>query len=725
LIHQRLQGAGPAPHGWAWRLPAHLLNGFSVSLGMTLTYLLVHLFAGPAAAVAASAGAVYASVADVALPPGRTWRRVLTAALIGWSVSVLIAFLRSSALAIALALAAIGFLSTLSLAWGPRAGPISFVGLLCFVFSMAAPPIDSTVGVLRLGAWIGTGGALYLAWSMLAATCLQARYRSLALADAVGAASSLLRARSAFLMRTPRPPWATAAMLVWIVEDSLLDDRLQLARDHLFAAPDGPEAQRQNAILLLVIDLRDSLQLGQLDLEAIGEDAPAAQVRMAVGSLHGACADILADAQRTIALGGIWRRSERASQALEAMASAASFADHDLRGTLLPVLVDRSRHLVADIDGIQRLLCGSPPQESLSARELQLFVSLDGWPLAALRPHLRLASPILRHALRATIALSAAYAIGRALPWASHPHWLVLSVAVVLRGSLEQTLARRNQRIAGTLAGCMAVLLISHFATHVLSMAVYLGATGLSHAYTTVRYFVTASAATVMALLQDHLANPGGHFAIVERLADTIIGAVLAWAFSYLLPAWEHRQLPLLVDRLLRALSALADHAARLPQDGGDSAVAMRLARVEAYDALRSLSAAAQRASVEPSGVRPSEQAFASLIGQSHALLAHLAAVRVLMTRRSLDLDPAQARQVMAAAVHEIKSRLLGVPGPPSDRLPLQEAALSSALPVGAPAESLMPWFRRRLAIASATAAQIADSARCLRQRASTSPGRR
>jgi uncharacterized membrane protein YccC len=47
-------------------------------------------------------------------------------------------------------------------------------------------------------------------------------------------------------------------------------------------------------------------------------------------------------------------------------------------------------------------------------------VAPEGWPLAAFKPHLSLASPVLRHALRAALALGAAYYIALALPWTSH-----------------------------------------------------------------------------------------------------------------------------------------------------------------------------------------------------------------------------------------------------------------------------------------------------------------
>ena len=57
------------------------------------------------------------------------------------------------------------------------------------------------------------------------------------------------------------------------------------------------------------------------------------------------------------------------------------------------------------------------------------------WPIAPLKRAMSGHSPVLRYALRVTIALLVGYVIGLHLPWAAHPFWLMLSVAVVLRAS--------------------------------------------------------------------------------------------------------------------------------------------------------------------------------------------------------------------------------------------------------------------------------------------------
>ena len=255
---------------------------------------------------------------------------------------------------------------------------------------------------------------------------------------------------------------------------------------------------------------------------------------------------------------------------------------------------------------------------------------------AELRRQLNWQSPVLRHALRTAVALGSAYFIGRALPWASHPHWLVLSVAVVLRGNLEQTLARRNMRVAGTLLGCVAVVALMAAHSQWLFDLGFVLAVAIAHGFVTRRYWLAATAATIMALLQAHLVDPAGGLPVAERAADTLLGALLAWGFSYVLPSWERRRLP-------RALTAhceyLDRYAARTLADRGDRVVLeQRLARQRAYDSLNGLGVLLQRSSAEPRHVRVPDVELATLLDHAQRFMAHLSMVRLTLTRRTADL---------------------------------------------------------------------------------------
>ncbi|REM68118.1 FUSC family protein, partial [Mycobacterium tuberculosis] len=121
---------------------------------------------------------------------------------------------------------------------------------------------------------------------------------------------------------------------------------------------------------------------------------------------------------------------------------------------------------------------------------------------------------------------------------------------------------------------------------------------------------ITAVAATVLGLVQAHMLNVGVApiFALFERIADTLIGAALAWGFCYVLPSWERTQIPALVSRVLTAQARHARLALGLGQlKAIDSSPELewRLARREAYDSLSALVQATQRSLSEPRAVQP------------------------------------------------------------------------------------------------------------------------
>ncbi len=704
------------------RLPSHLINGIGVALGIGLVQLLAWFFGGPTAVLAATSGAVYAHLADLPNPPRRGWKRVLAAALVGCGVSVVLTLIRSHPLGLGIAVAAIGFFSALTLAWGARAGPLSFVGLMAFVFTMASPAPAGLREFAVHTAWMVLGAALYLGWSVLVAVVVQPRYRTLALAAVLSSTAHLLRSRAAVLGAGSMQVGSEARLQAWIEEEAKLDERLQAARDLLFAAPPGEAADRHNALLLLAIDLRDTLLLGELDLDLLGRDAPATLVRATLGEALGRVADELHAVEEALRLARPlpYTGTPQAANALASLATLHVFPADEERARLVPVLAVRVRHMGEDLSQMQALMHGAPPRTPLAREELQLFASVDGWPLAALRPHASLRSPVLRHALRLGAALACAYAIGLALPWASHPYWLVLSVAVVLRGSLEQTLSRRNARVAGTVVGCVLVLGLTQVRAEWLAAGVFLASAGVAHAFVTTRYGVTSAAAAVMALLQAQMAHALTNFSIAERIADTVLGAALAWAFSYVLPSWERVGLPRLVARVTRALSALAGEALQLRDAAAGPDIPLRLARREAYAALDGLAAAAQRSRVEPERVRVPLADMAALLAHGHALLAHVAAVKLMLTRRGGDLDREPTEAALRSARAELQ-RVLDSAGatepasPAKSPAPAMEGLARSALPAELPAHALLPWLERRLQGAVLAADRVVRAADDLR----------
>ena len=445
-------------HPWPLRLPAHLINGITVACAIGLLQWVFSALAGAYLAQLALSGAIYASLADLPGTPGRSWRRILAAATAGCASAFIIALLKPFPLALGGGILLITFVATLALAWGPRAGSASFAAILAIVFTMGLPAGQAA---LPLAGWQLLGVLAYLPWSLAVTALLQPRYRSLALAAVLDCSSRLLRSRATVVAATAGKGATPSQLKAWIRDDAILTGRLQAARDLLFVAPDTPRVRRETAALLHAIDLRDVLLTSRLDLELLGADGAALRLRRLLALQLRRCARALDAAQARPGAGRAAPAPARPARRATALFAHVRLPADDPRARLLPALAERLRHLADDVERIRGLLAGGSERLPLSRQQLRQFISPDGWPLATLTAQLGWSSPVLRHAVRSALALGAAYYIGLLLPWASHPQWLVLSVAVVLRGSLDETLARRDVRVAGTLLGCLIVLLLA------------------------------------------------------------------------------------------------------------------------------------------------------------------------------------------------------------------------------------------------------------------------
>jgi uncharacterized membrane protein YccC len=448
----------------------------------------------------------------------------------------------------------------------------------------------------------------------------------------------------------------------------------------------------------------------QLDLDSLPADLPAQR------SLQALALSLVHQADHLDALALALRNNTRlpAPEPLP----ATPWPEHDAR---LISLGRRAGHVTQLGQAISDSLAKTSRPLPMDRTVLLTLVSPTEWTLLPLRAQLNWQSPVLRHALRATLAMGCADALAHWLPWTSHPHWLLMTVAVVMRGNLEQTLARRDARILGTLVGCvLASILLWLDPGAGWLLAVLALSLSLAHGYALRNYRVTAASGALLALLQAHLFTPNAHpalFVAGERLADTLIGAGLAWAFSYVLPSWEQGRLPELVRRLLNAHAHYAHHVLRWHQSHPQSTRRSH-ARREVYDVLWLLAQALDRMKKEPRRVRARDIELDTVLIRSHRLISHLAGIKGLLTMRHDELDPDQIQPALQATEQTLQALLTGQDtGSATSEAVSQPASGSGGtdviieLPAAHAAPG--PWLLHRLA-------QTVDEARALAHAAGT-----
>jgi uncharacterized membrane protein YccC len=677
-----------------------ITNGLAVGLGQLVITLVAFHFAGLAAVAAVTAGVVITTVPDTATPQRGKLLHLLPAPLLGLPLFLAVQLLHGDPVRLGAVLVAGSLLAALGTAWGKRGGAVTFSLIFSMVLSMATPAPVDLAQALERAAWFGVGALAYLPWGLAAAAVLNMRYRRQLLASCLLSLGELLRTQSRRF--EPEPDPALPGLL--LRQQAVLADQLQHARDLVLEQPDTPQRLRLAAMLLAVLEARDHLVACELDLDAVVAGRPAALpgLRQALERVAAAMESLGMD----MLLG---RTPQPAPPPWPRPARAAT-------DPLLRSIADRIGHIDEEARRITGLARGEQePALDAVRSQWKLFVSPARWGRKPLASLLSLRAPVLRHALRLSLAIGAGYTVALFLPWATHKYWIVLTIAVVMRASLSQTVERGNARVAGTMVGSLAAvaILASHPSTVLLLVLIALGTT-FAHGLA-LRAVATASVASaVLGLLQTHLLHAVGSsvFAAGERLADTLIGALLAWAFSYVLPSWERSQLPALVRRAVAAQARHAQLALALGEPGSAD-LEWRLARREAYDSLSALVLACGRALAEPPSVRPAFEPLETLQVRSYQFLAQLTSIKSMLLLRRAELDLEQAQPALREAAQRI-AQVFSAGADAAAAAPLGAAsqldAAALAIPDAMPGD-LTPWLLRRLRLATGLAAELRQAA--------------
>jgi uncharacterized membrane protein YccC len=228
-----------------------------------------------------------------------------------------------------------------------------------------------------------------------------------------------------------------------------------------------------------------------------------------------------------------------------------------------------------------------------------------------------------------------------------------------------------------------------HFLPGVWPLVGVVIAAGISHAFGTVNYRVTALAASVSALLLIHFMAPSVHPLFFERILDTLIGAALATGFSFLLPSWERRNVPQLVDTMIKSDCAFAEQALALRPDEQS----YRLSRRGALDSVSALSSATRRLIAEPRADKRQLVSLNELLGANYLLASDLASVRTALRAREGEIEPAAAQEILATVRSIVLEALESWQEARKERPDhLRRRGLGEL-----PATKALPFLRRRL----------------------------
>jgi uncharacterized membrane protein YccC len=490
-------------------------------------------------------------------------------------------------------------------------------------------PRESFPAAVRIEMLLAGGGVAYIVLALLATVFTDASARRMVASETIREFSIYLRAVAGIF--DPDQDLAVAYGAT-IRQQSALAEQLQSARALLLDRPGKMgERLRLAASIGILLDALDALVAAQCDIEVI-RGTPAAgpvlarmkdALRLGALDLEHLSLELLTTAHPTLppdhhrAIDALKREAGRveASEAMDPKARAAL----DAATWRLVLSLSHVRRLE------QSLSNDATARAAIADINLAAFIPKRNYALTALAPHLSRESPVLRFAARLALAMMAGALAAQSLGDDRHGNWVLLTIAVVMRAGYGLTRQRRDDRVIGTLIGCvLAAGSVAYLPVGAL-VAIQGLTVAVTHSFARLSYRISSTAASVTALVSLHLAQPWIAAPILLRLADTLIGAAIAHLFNYFWPRWEFFEAPRLASRLQAQLAAFAVAALRSDVSEHD----YRLARKNVIEAMAALSDSAGRMSIEPMTARKGLDEMADLLIAAYSFVAQLSAARL------------------------------------------------------------------------------------------------
>ncbi len=666
-----------------------------------------------ASAMTVCIGALCTSFMDLISPLRHKFHEMAASVLLCSAVTLIITLAAPVHWVLGVMVVVVSFLASMMLIYGKKTMPLQFSAL--FIMTLSMENDLSLHEALMHSALFFAGAATYMLYAMAAAWLLRNRVKQQVLAEALFELARYIEIKSEFYdMGTD----LNDQFNTLVRQQSILADKQQVSRDLILRG----DARERDAILI-------QIHFGMLDLYEL---ILATHTDYALLRRHLADADVLAWLHRLAhkaaldvqSIAYAVTRGRPSVPAIDYADERAAIEAEIARLETVPgkeeaVSVVRSAYnkMVTAIDTIAQLHGAThtpvSPLPMLPGADFTPFLTKQKYEFGLLKANLNWQSPIYRFALRIAMAISFGLLVAEHLPYASHGYWIILTIAIVLKPTFSMTKQRRGDRLIGTSLGCMLTAVIVHYVHAPAALLAFLFvATVATSAFVYVKYRYTAIFASMQILLQITLLTHGTGHAIGERLIDTFIGVAIATFFSFVLPSWEYRALPQLIQNVLGANRRYIEASCELLIGKVKDDFFYRLCRKSLFDSLAGLNSALVRMLDEPASKHRAVQDIHLFTVQNYLIVAHVAALRILLRRHALNMPApqvdAQIRHACSGvwiSLGELQKRLAELLPQATPQAP-DNTAIAAPLDVGTPAAVWSGWLllQRRLGLLRADA---------------------
>lgn len=629
----------------------YVYRGLRSATGVIGATLIALQFTDLPTAMVVSMGALCTSLMDLPSPLNHKFNEMLASVLLCTGVTLLVALVTPFPRVLPFVLVLVTFLAGMMTVYGNKTLPLQFSTL--FVMTLTINEDFVVRKALTHALLFGAGAAAYMAYSMVVSWVTERRTKQQVLAESLYELASYLEIKAGFYDASND---YDAQFNELVRQQIVVAERQQAARDLLLR---GNRTERDGLLVqshLRMLDLYEYILSTNTDYpllrQTFGSTPVLDNLRWLIRLMGQDVGTIAFDITR----GRPSYAEVDYRDALHAVeAEIAQLRHHHIPQAAMAALNETLEVVKASIALVGQLHEASrtpvEPSKVMPGPDMTPFLTRQRYEWRAVRDNLHWRAPAFRFALRITMAVAAGLWIAHSLPYAAHGYWILLTIVVILKPNFSMTKQRYNDRLIGTLIGCVIAVVVLRVITEPIALLFVLyAALVASAAFSTIKYRYTAIAACVQVLIQINLLMPGSQTVVGERLIDTVIGGVVASVFSFVLPSWEYRAIPQLVENVLQAnrryIAATRDLLLRKSRDD----FAYRVQRKQFMNSLSALISSFQRMMDEPRSRHRAVDNLNRFIVQNYLVAAHVAAARIQVRQHAGDLDMPAAEMAIVEA---------------------------------------------------------------------------
>lgn len=527
------------------------------------------------------------------------------------------------------------FLSMISV-YGQRATMVSFSGLLAL--TLAIGKIHTGADLLYNVLYIIGGGLFYLMVSLLFHFIKPYRYLELQIAECLKLTSKYLKLRSTLWNVDADRSKITENQLSLQVELNTIHENL---RELLMRKSSNSGSSYQNRkMLILFVALIEILELAistSFDHAKMHQKFDSQQeilknyqnLAFNLSKVLKKIAQSVVDKTKYIPAHSLLIDLIISENVIKNYQQNSEVLDNSEEVLMLTNMLHYAEKQVEKIVIIERILTSDLNiKEYKVDKDLEKFLTPQYYPLSTLLQNLSFSSTVFRHSLRLTVTVLIGLSIGTIFSF-NNAYWIILTIIVIMRPGYGLTKQRSFERIFGTLLGgllAFGILLITHNTIITSSLAIF--CILMAFTFTQTNYKIGATFVTMYVVFIYGMLVPNIETVIVNRILDTLTGAVLVIIANYLFwPTWEFLNSKKFIVSSIEANRNYIQQISVLYNQKGDVTTEYKLSRKSAFIEVGNLMTSFQRMGQEPKSKQIQLPQIYKITELNHTLLSSSASL--------------------------------------------------------------------------------------------------